>query len=177
VTVESPSALSYDCARLRDDPAYRFDELNRFDDRRTTTVQIPWWAVIPGCLTCHGVGWRPVSRERESRHIGARVQWPRSAQHPYSSPRAGVVNGHGERNTTHRDPAMATSSSRSLACAPRFKIADTAGILPGSLYHHFESKEAILVELVRGEARRAGPARSLIHLRDNVLRGMVARGA
>src|SRR5262249_35987168 len=28
-------------------------------------------------------------------------------------------------------------------------IADAAGILPGSLYHHFESKEAILVELVR----------------------------
>ena len=29
------------------------------------------------------------------------------------------------------------------------EIADAAGILPGSLYHHFESKEAILVELVR----------------------------
>ena len=29
-------------------------------------------------------------------------------------------------------------------------IADAAGILPGSLYHHFESKEAILVELLRG---------------------------
>src|SRR6059036_2078150 len=28
-------------------------------------------------------------------------------------------------------------------------IADAAGILPGSLYHHFESKEAILVELMR----------------------------
>ena len=28
-------------------------------------------------------------------------------------------------------------------------IADAAGILPGSLYHHFESKEAILVELLR----------------------------
>ena len=28
-------------------------------------------------------------------------------------------------------------------------IADAVGILPGSLYHHFESKEAILVELVR----------------------------
>lgn len=30
------------------------------------------------------------------------------------------------------------------------EIADAAGILPGSLYHHFESKEAILVELLRG---------------------------
>jgi AcrR family transcriptional regulator len=29
------------------------------------------------------------------------------------------------------------------------EIADAAGILPGSLYHHFESKEAILVELVQ----------------------------
>ncbi|WP_370331541.1 TetR/AcrR family transcriptional regulator [Mycolicibacterium hippocampi] len=29
------------------------------------------------------------------------------------------------------------------------QIADAAGILAGSLYHHFESKEAILVELIR----------------------------
>src|SRR5437879_12542273 len=29
------------------------------------------------------------------------------------------------------------------------ETADAAGILPGSLYHHFESKEAILVELIR----------------------------
>jgi AcrR family transcriptional regulator len=28
-------------------------------------------------------------------------------------------------------------------------IADACGILPGSLYHHFESKEAIIVELVQ----------------------------
>ena len=30
------------------------------------------------------------------------------------------------------------------------EIADAAGILPGSLYHHFESKEAIFGELMRG---------------------------
>ncbi len=29
------------------------------------------------------------------------------------------------------------------------EIADKCGILPGSLYHHFDSKEAIIVELVR----------------------------
>src|SRR5581483_6000492 len=29
------------------------------------------------------------------------------------------------------------------------EIADACGILPGSLYHHFESKEAIILELVR----------------------------
>jgi AcrR family transcriptional regulator len=29
------------------------------------------------------------------------------------------------------------------------EIADACGILPGSLYHHFDSKEAIIVELVR----------------------------
>src|SRR5581483_7354809 len=28
------------------------------------------------------------------------------------------------------------------------EIADACGILPGSLYHHFESKEALIVELV-----------------------------
>ena len=28
------------------------------------------------------------------------------------------------------------------------EVADACGILPGSLYHHFESKEAIFIELV-----------------------------
>jgi AcrR family transcriptional regulator len=43
------------------------------------------------------------------------------------------------------DAVIATSGLR----ASLQQIADAAGILPGSLYHHFESKEAILVELVR----------------------------
>ncbi|ORW09180.1 TetR/AcrR family transcriptional regulator [Mycolicibacter longobardus] len=39
------------------------------------------------------------------------------------------------------------------------EIADAVGILPGSLYHHFDSKEAILVELLRryhAELKRIG---------------------
>ncbi len=32
-------------------------------------------------------------------------------------------------------------------------IADACGILPGSLYHHFDSKEAIVIELVGATAR------------------------
>ncbi|MQY27435.1 TetR/AcrR family transcriptional regulator [Nocardia aurantia] len=43
------------------------------------------------------------------------------------------------------DAVIASSGLR----ASLQQIADAAGILPGSLYHHFESKEAILVELVR----------------------------
>ena len=39
------------------------------------------------------------------------------------------------------------------------QIADAAGILAGSLYHHFESKEAILVELIRPLSRGPGSHR------------------
>ena len=41
------------------------------------------------------------------------------------------------------------SSRRSGLRTSLQQIADAAGILAGSLYHHFESKEAILVELIR----------------------------
>jgi AcrR family transcriptional regulator len=44
----------------------------------------------------------------------------------------GVFAAKGVGNTTIRD------------------IADEAGILPGSLYHHFESKDALLEEILRG---------------------------
>ena len=53
------------------------------------------------------------------------------------------------RNPAHRDPADRSSTDRLSGLRTSLQeIADAAGILPGSLYHHFESKEAILVELL-----------------------------
>ena len=65
-------------------------------------------------------------------------------QHPPDA--AGAVDG------TRRAEILETAAS--LIASSGFRtslqeIADAAGILPGSLYHHFESKEAILVELLR----------------------------
>ena len=51
---------------------------------------------------------------------------------------------------TRRDQILQTAASLIASSGLRTslqEIADAAGILPGSLYHHFESKEAILVEL------------------------------
>ncbi|APA74898.1 TetR/AcrR family transcriptional regulator [Mycobacterium avium subsp. hominissuis] len=53
---------------------------------------------------------------------------------------------------TRRAEILATAASLIASSGLRTslqEIADAAGILPGSLYHHFESKEAILVELIR----------------------------
>ena len=64
---------------------------------------------------------------------------PRNAGHAYDD---------GTRRTEILQTAallIATSGLRTSL----HEIADAAGILPGSLYHHFESKEAILVELLR----------------------------
>lgn len=54
----------------------------------------------------------------------------------------------GTRRTEILQTAAALIASSGLRTSLQ-EIADAAGILPGSLYHHFESKEAILVELVR----------------------------
>ncbi|WKG01781.1 TetR/AcrR family transcriptional regulator [Mycolicibacterium sp. HK-90] len=75
----------------------------------------------------------------------------------------------GERKTLKRTPGRATDAGSTAEDRTRRteilqtaasliatsglrtslqEIADAAGILPGSLYHHFESKEAILVELL-----------------------------
>jgi len=52
-----------------------------------------------------------------------------------------------ERRTEILDTAAALFASKGLRTSLK-EIADASGILPGSLYHHFESKEAIFVELV-----------------------------
>jgi AcrR family transcriptional regulator len=54
----------------------------------------------------------------------------------------------GNRRTEVLETAASLIGSSGLRTSLQ-EIADAAGILPGSLYHHFESKEAILVELIR----------------------------
>src|SRR6202012_1291194 len=53
----------------------------------------------------------------------------------------------GTRRTEILQTAASLIASSGLRTSLK-EIADACGILPGSLYHHFESKEAIIVELV-----------------------------
>jgi AcrR family transcriptional regulator len=60
--------------------------------------------------------------------------------------------GHAYDDGTRRTEILQTANSLIASSGLRTslqEIADAAGILAGSLYHHFESKEAILVELIR----------------------------
>ncbi|MBV9092245.1 MAG: TetR/AcrR family transcriptional regulator [Mycobacteriaceae bacterium] len=57
-----------------------------------------------------------------------------------------------DADSTRRSEILQTAASLIAASGLRTslqEIADAVGILPGSLYHHFESKELILVELMR----------------------------
>jgi len=68
---------------------------------------------------------------------------------PYVTPSpAGNAYDDGTRRTEILQTAALLIATSGLRTSLQ-EIADAAGILPGSLYHHFESKEAILVELLR----------------------------
>jgi AcrR family transcriptional regulator len=68
---------------------------------------------------------------------------------PHMTPKqAGFAYGDGSRRTEILQTAALLIATSGLRTSLQ-EIADAAGILPGSLYHHFESKEAILVELLR----------------------------
>jgi AcrR family transcriptional regulator len=58
-----------------------------------------------------------------------------------------AVSVSGARRTEILDAAAALFASSGLRTSLK-EIADACGILPGSLYHHFASKEALIVELV-----------------------------
>ncbi|MBO0854224.1 MAG: TetR/AcrR family transcriptional regulator [Nocardia sp.] len=62
-----------------------------------------------------------------------------------------TANGHAEGDGSRRTEILRTAAGLIATTGLRTslqEIADACGILPGSLYHHFESKEAILVGLL-----------------------------
>src|SRR5215469_11610495 len=61
---------------------------------------------------------------------------------------AGGADDSGTRRTEILQTAAELIASSGLRTSLQ-QIADAAGILPGSLYHHFESKDAILLALMR----------------------------
>ena len=85
---------------------------------------------------------RPGRPQMTPRARGARRTSPDPA-----NDRGGAYDD-GTRRTEILQTAATLIASSGLRTSLQ-EIADAAGILPGSLYHHFESKEAILVELVQ----------------------------
>ena len=85
------------------------------------------------------------------------------ASGPAGGPRsaARAASARGGRREEILDAAAAVFASSGYAKTSLRDVATECGILPGSLYHHFESKEAIAVELVvryQAELERVGQA-------------------
>jgi AcrR family transcriptional regulator len=59
-----------------------------------------------------------------------------------------ALSGSGERANEIRQVAADLFKARGYSATTMTNIADAAGVLPGSLYHHFESKEDIAVEIL-----------------------------
>ena len=77
--------------------------------------------------------------------LGAHIRLKTTRAH---AARAGNESADGARRTELLQTAASLIASSGLRTSLQ-EIADAAGILAGSLYHHFESKEAILIELIR----------------------------
>ncbi|STZ42874.1 TetR/AcrR family transcriptional regulator [Mycolicibacterium gilvum] len=76
----------------------------------------------------------------------------RSGRKRSGSAELAAVRDAAPADTTRRAEILKTANTVIAATGLRSslqQIADAAGILAGSLYHHFDSKEAILVELIR----------------------------
>jgi AcrR family transcriptional regulator len=65
-----------------------------------------------------------------------------------NAPGVAAGTADGTRRTEILQSAASIIASSGLRTSLQ-EVAGAAGILPGSLYHHFESKEALLIELVR----------------------------
>jgi AcrR family transcriptional regulator len=88
---------------------------------------------------------KPARLEAHDNKVPVRAERSRSGS---AGKDAGGAFDDGTRRTEILQTAASLIASSGLRTSLQ-EIADAAGILPGSLYHHFESKEAILVELVR----------------------------
>jgi AcrR family transcriptional regulator len=95
----------------------------------------------------------PVAWPNRARLAMSDVDDPVRARTRRSNGRAKQAGGDdSSTEASRRTEILQTANSVIAASGLRTslqQIADAAGILAGSLYHHFESKEAILVELIR----------------------------